>query len=349
VKLFTILYSELDHATRAADKLLALNRYFETAPPEDAAWGLHLLLRRPTGRAVSTRLLKTWTSERAAVPLWLLESSFAAVGDLSETLALLILDPRQPVPAHPLRWWVEQRLLPLGMADDEQKRVIVEQAWDELEQEERIVWHKLITGTFRTRVHRNLVERALAEFAGVPQAVIAGRLGSDWTPDSGGFLSLIAPAPEIGGEGSASDDLAVMQSEDVEAVAGNPALGVSVVLMYSHTPRGSQAGAAAEYTFGAWHDGQLVPVAKTSSGLSDAERRRIDRFVRQNTTERFGPVRNVAAAVVVDLYFEAVLESARHKAGLVLKSPRVGRIRDDKRADEADSTEILRSLIISDR
>ncbi|NDY92576.1 ATP-dependent DNA ligase [Ideonella livida] len=128
-------------------------------------------------------------------------------------------------------------------------------------------------------------------------------------------------------------------------------LTVDAVLLYAQAGHGRRANLHTDYTFGVWVPGppgqprQLVPVAKAYSGLTDAEVQAVDRWVRQHTQERFGPVRRVAPVLVFELAFEGLGPSPRHKAGLALRFPRILRWRQDKTAEEADTLDSLRALM----
>jgi DNA ligase 1 len=125
-------------------------------------------------------------------------------------------------------------------------------------------------------------------------------------------------------------------------------LTVDCVLMYAQRGSGKRSSYYSDYTFGVWKDeGEqrvLVPVGKTYSGFSDAELIRIDRFVRENTVQRFGPVRSVTPHIVFEIAFDAINLSSRHKAGIAMRFPRVSRIRWDKPANEADDLLTLQKL-----
>ena len=119
---------------------------------------------------------------------------------------------------------------------------------------------------------------------------------------------------------------------------------VDAVMVYAQAGHGRRAGLFTDYTFAVWHEGALVPFAKAYSGLSDAEIREVDRFVRRNTLETFGPVRQVRPDLVFEIGFEGIQASRRHKAGIAVRFPRMLRWRRDKPAAEADSLEALREL-----
>lgn len=120
---------------------------------------------------------------------------------------------------------------------------------------------------------------------------------------------------------------------------------VDAVLLYAQSGHGKRSGFYSDFTFGVWKDGALVPVGKAYSGFSDAELRELDRFVRKNTTQRFGPVRQLAPLLVVEVAFEGLNRSARHKSGIAMRFPRISRIRWDKPAAEADQISALEALL----
>jgi DNA ligase-1 len=123
------------------------------------------------------------------------------------------------------------------------------------------------------------------------------------------------------------------------------ALTVDTVLMYAQRGSGKRSSFYSDYTFGAWREGALVPVGKAYSGFTDEELKRLDRWVRDNTIERYGPVREVAPKLVLEIAFDSVHRSSRHKSGLAMRFPRIHRIRWDKPAAEADTVETLEKLV----
>jgi len=120
---------------------------------------------------------------------------------------------------------------------------------------------------------------------------------------------------------------------------------VDAVLIYAQPGTGKRASLYTDYTFGVWDGDQLVPFAKAYSGLTDAEIRQVDAFIRRNTVEKFGPVRTVKPELVFELAFEAIQRSSRHKSGIAVRFPRILRWRTDKRMEEADSLETIRALL----
>ncbi|MEO8630108.1 MAG: ATP-dependent DNA ligase, partial [Betaproteobacteria bacterium] len=108
---------------------------------------------------------------------------------------------------------------------------------------------------------------------------------------------------------------------------------------------GRHASLYTDYTFAVWNDGELVPFAKAYSGLTDAEIRKVDAFIRTNTREKFGPVRSVKPELVCEIGFEAIQLSPRHKAGIAVRFPRILRLRNDKPIEQADSLQRLQAML----
>lgn len=164
---------------------------------------------------------------------------------------------------------------------------------------------------------------------------------------------LRAAAREAGIEGL------MLKRRDSHYLAGRPKgpwfkwkrdpLRADAVLMYAQRGSGKRASYYSDYTFGAWRDGhggpELVPVGKAYFGFTDAELAELDRFVREHTVNRFGPVREVEPRLVLEVAFDAVYRSSRHKSGIAMRFPRIARIRWDKPAHEADRLEALQALI----
>ncbi len=122
-------------------------------------------------------------------------------------------------------------------------------------------------------------------------------------------------------------------------------LTADCVLMYAARGSGKRSSYYSDYTFGCWTaEGELLPVGKAYFGFTDEELMWLDRFVRNNTIERFGPVREVQKTLVLEVAFDSIHESKRHKSGLAMRFPRISRIRTDKPADEADLIETLRRM-----
>lgn len=527
MKAFADLYAALDATTKTNEKIAAMSEYFRSAPPGDIAWAVHFLIGRRPRRLIVTRDLVTWAIEEAGVPDWIFGECYQAVGDLAETIALL-LPPAQRSSDKPLRYWVEERLLPLRNSDDTARRASMIESWREMSESQRFAWNKLITGEFRVGVSQNLVVRALAEASGVDANVLAHRLMGEWQPTADFATQILAKEtadadvsrpypfclayplegeveelgdvrewqiewkwdgirsqlirrswrtflwsrgeelvtdrfPELAAAGALLPEGTVLDGEvlpwkdgaplpftqmqrrigrralgpkilaevpvvlvafdllehggkdvreqplewrrsELEAMvsalgAGNHIItsplvegeswedlkrtrsearsrgvegfmlkrrgsayrvgrrrgdwwkwkinpySVDAVLIYAQPGSGRRASLFTDYTFGVWDRGELVPFAKAYSGLTDEEIRQVDAFIRNNTIEKFGPVRHVKPELVFELAFEAIQPSTRHRSGIAVRFPRMARWRTDKKAEDADSIETIRALL----
>ena len=147
----------------------------------------------------------------------------------------------------------------------------------------------------------------------------------------------------------------MLKRRDTPYVSGRPkgpwfkwkrdALTLDCVMMYAQRGHGKRSSFYSDYTFGAWKGEELVPVGKAYSGFTDQELVKLDRWVRNNTTKRYGPVREVSPGLVLEIAFDSAHLSTRHKSGLAMRFPRVHRIRWDKPIEEADTVETLAALI----
>ena len=200
---FAALYERLDRSTGTTDKRRALMDYFRSAPRRDAAWALWLLAGGKVGgarsRIASTGELRAWIGEESETPQWLVEACHHQVGDLAETLALLLDDPPGDAAAGlGLADWIERRLAPVANAEVEARRTVVVEAWRSLAFRERLAFNKLLTGALRVGVSQGLVQQALAEMSGVEIALIAQRMLGRWTPGEAFLDSLLSPDPQPG-------------------------------------------------------------------------------------------------------------------------------------------------------
>jgi DNA ligase-1 len=527
---FASLYDAIDASTATSSKVAALVAYFRDAAPADAAWAVAFLVGRRPKRLVKSPDLRTWAAEAAGIPDWLFEESYAQVGDLAETITLLVPEGTREAPDRGLAWWVESQLLPLSQGEPAQQRAVLLEAWATLGGTARFVFTKLLTGAFRVGVSDGLVVRALAKVSGLPADTIAHRLMGQWEPSATWYAQLVStetgdadwsrpypfylayplesppeslgavtdwqvewkwdgircqlvrrhgrtllwsrgeellagrfpeveasaewlpdgtvldgellawregrPLPftelqrrinrksvgkklladvpchllvydclEVGGVDVRGSSLAARRAHAESLVAALPGgatiglspvievpswdvvtaaradartqvseglmlkrrasvygagrkvgdwwkwkvnpLTVDAVMVYAQAGHGRRAGLYTDYTFAIWDGDTLVPFAKAYSGLTDAEIRQVDRFVRANTLEKFGPVRTVKPELVFELAFEGIQRSTRHKSGLAVRFPRIARWRQDKPAREADTIETVRTLLAS--
>jgi ATP-dependent DNA ligase len=528
MKAFTELYTALDETTKTNAKVDALVRYLQKAPPEDAVWAIWFLSGRRLKLVVPTRRLCEWSAAEAGIADWLFDESYLAVGDLAETIALLLPDPGASVeiPLHEL----VRTLASWRKMEETEQRAEVLRAWRQLDRKQRFVLNKLITGEFRVGVSQQMVIRALARQSGIDAGVIAHRLMGNWEPEPDFYRQLLHPDqqdadvskpypfflasqlnedpatlgdvkdwfvewkwdgirsqlirrngqtflwsrgeeliterfPELQTlgdflpEGSAIDgevlpwkdgkpmsfgklqqrigrklltrkiladvpvtivayDLLEFGGEDIRQrplserrnllaeivgsmpeaqkhslilspiVTGNSwemlrelrstsrdrsveglmlkrlsspyrvgrqrgdwwkwkiePYTIDAVLIYAQRGHGRRASLYTDYTFAVWDGATLVPFAKAYSGLSDQEIDEVDRFVRQNTLESFGPVRSVKPELVFELAFEGLQRSSRHKSGIATRFPRILRWRKDKKIQDADTLETIKNML----
>ena len=175
MKAFARLFAELDASTATGAKVEALKRYFADAQPADAAWAVYFLAGGKPRQVVPTALLRALACARAGISEWLFEAAYQAVGDLAETIAH-VLPPAASSSDVGLAEWVEQRLLPLRGALPAEQAARITAYWDELDSAGRFLLIKLIGGGFRVGVSKLLVQRALAEQAGVDAKLVAQRM-----------------------------------------------------------------------------------------------------------------------------------------------------------------------------
>ncbi|MGI8813546.1 MAG: ATP-dependent DNA ligase [Pyrinomonadaceae bacterium] len=531
MKLFTELYTALDQTNKTNEKVEAIREYFQRASDRDAAWAFYFLSGRKPRQIVPSKKLREWAIELAEIPEWLYEESRDTVGDGSETIALL-LPNNSVVDDTPLHTLVEEQLIPLRGAAEDEQRSAVTSAWERMNYSQRLVYNKLISGSFRVGVSQQLVVRALSQLSEIPVDVITHRAMGDWEPTAEFFQGLTQPQletdempiarpfpfhlahqmdfspdelgsvtdwqaewkwdgiraqvierrgevfvwsrgedliterfPEIANaaamlpDGTVLDgevlpwiedrvlpftelqrrigrknlsakilsevpvilqcyDLLEIDGRDIrsfefatrrnmleELIASLPPpareifrvtesvtaadwaamattreqsrvlgvegfmlkrrdspyrtgrhrgdwwkwkidpLSIDAVLIYAQKGTGKRANLFTDYTFGVWKEKELVPFAKAYSGLTDAEIRVVDRFVRANTIETFGPVRSVTPKLVFEIAFEALQRSTRHKSGVAVRFPRILRFRDDKSIEEADSLETIHRML----
>lgn len=200
MKRFAELYAQLDATTSTNAKVEAMRAYFEATPPEDAAWALFFLMGRRFKRLLPHRLLARWVMEEANLPEWLLEECYGAVGDLAETVSLLVDSEAEPGDEDlPLSRWVDERILPLYGLDEEGQRRAILAHFRTLDRFEVFVLSKILTGELRIGVSQTLVVRALGQAARIEPHVMSHRLMGQWEPSPASFEALLAP------EGSADD------------------------------------------------------------------------------------------------------------------------------------------------
>ena len=200
---FSRLFHQLDASTATTAKVAALRRYFSEVDAADAAWAVYFLAGGKPRQVVATGVLRALACERAGIDDWLFEECYQAVGDLAETIAQ-VLPQAASTSDLPLAAWVEQRLLPLREATPPSQAAQVAAWWDELDAAGRFLLVKLIGGGFRVGVSKLLVQRALAEVAGLEATVVAQRMMgyTDKTarPDAAAFARLVSREASVSGD-----------------------------------------------------------------------------------------------------------------------------------------------------
>ncbi|MDP0500281.1 MAG: ATP-dependent DNA ligase [Verrucomicrobiota bacterium JB022] len=528
---FTQLFIELDASNKTNEKVRALREYFQSAPPEDAAWTLWFLIGKRFPALVKSARLREWTSDLSGYPDWLVAECYERVGDGAETVALLLPEAHPEGLEEPLHDVVQERLLALRDWDDLVQFQLLRETWAQLDRRQLFVFNKMLTGAFRVGVSRSLVIRGVAEAAELDRGTVAHRLMGDWQPSPEFFQRLIAkgetdedasrpypfylasptdqPTTELGERAqwqvewkwdgiraqlikrhgqlylwSRGDELVteaypeviqaaarlpngtvldgellcwregrplgfnamqtrisrkqlperilrdcpvsflaydcledggddirplplrerrarlerivgrlhagerLLTSEVVDApdwetleqrwqesrqrgVEGFMLKGLDspyesgrvrgqwwkwkvapytadLVMIYAQAGHGRRASLFTDYTLAAWDGDELVPVAKAYSGLTDAEIREVDRWVKQHTLAKRGPVRTVPAHHVFEIAFEGIRASTRHKSGIAFRFPRIHRWRQDKKPADAEQLETLKALLLED-
>jgi len=195
---FSRLYAALDATTSTNAKVAAMADYFAVAGSADAAWAVYFLSGRRLKRLVGAARLREWLVAAVDLPAWLVEASYADVGDLAETVALLMeghAEPGEQVPE--LAVLLRDELLPLARATEPEQRTRVLGWWRRLAFRERFLFTKLLTGALRVGVSQSLLARALSRHSGVPRATLQHRLMGEWQPTASFFEALVDPDTRV--------------------------------------------------------------------------------------------------------------------------------------------------------
>ena len=189
MKDFATLFARIDESTKTNAKVAALTTYFETAGDDDKLWTIALFSGRRPKRTITATKLRTWAAEVAGLPDWLFEESYSIVGDLAETISL-VLPAVQDGDDKSLTYWIE-KIKHLSTLDDEARKAGILSAWAILPDVERFLFTKLLTGGFRVGVSTKLMTRALAKATAQDEATLTHKLMGNWTPDTTTFHDLI--------------------------------------------------------------------------------------------------------------------------------------------------------------
>jgi DNA ligase 1 len=237
---FATLAVKLGTSTKTNDRLEVLEKYFSEADDADKVWVIALFSGRRPKRTVNTTLLWEWCRELTGLPGWLFEESYHTVGDLAETIALLLPEGTEGAGAgapgaegtgagpagsernRSLTYYL-LRLAGLGKEEESEKKAFVLECWASMNSEERFIFNKLITGGWRIGISQKMIVNALARSAGVDAAIIAHRITGDWDPATTSFSTLLS---EEGGGGELSKPYPFYLAyalEEEPAALGNPA------------------------------------------------------------------------------------------------------------------------------
>lgn len=190
MKAFTELYYELDATTKTLPKVEALTRYFLRTKPEDSIWAIALLVGNRPKRPVKSSDLKAWATDLAGIPEWLFGDSYSVVGDLAETITLLINSTSDKVSEISLNELMRELGAMASLTDAEKKERVLGY-WKTLAPQELYVFNKLITGAFRVGVSKLLVFKALSKAYQIEEKVIAHRFIGNWKPTDTSLLDLL--------------------------------------------------------------------------------------------------------------------------------------------------------------
>lgn len=190
MKSFAALFTAIDQTTKTNAKVDALVDYFAAAPETDVLWCVAMLIGNSPKRTVKSGQLKEWSAEMSGVPYWILDESYHVVGDLAETITL-ILPPPTDIQAYSLTETIGF-LRDLDKLGDEDKKISIQQRWEQLDTDERFVFNKLITGGFRMGVSKQLVIKALAKQYKIEEDTVAHRLTGNWSPDDTTLTTLLS-------------------------------------------------------------------------------------------------------------------------------------------------------------
>jgi DNA ligase-1 len=189
VKNFSNLMSAIEITNKTNAKIDALVHYFRTAPDKDKLWVIALFTGKRPPRPVKTARMKEWCLEITGLPEWIFVESYSTVGDLGETLALLLPDPKEHLDLTLNEWMLE--LSALKTKTDEEKKKFVLEAWQGLEQQERLIFNKLIGGSFRIGVSKKTLVNALSKYSGIDPNRLMHSIIGKWSIEELSFETLI--------------------------------------------------------------------------------------------------------------------------------------------------------------
>ncbi|HTI60032.1 ATP-dependent DNA ligase [Mucilaginibacter sp.] len=189
MKAFAQLFLSLDETNKTNEKVKVLRDYFNSVPDTDKMHMLALFTGRKPKRQINSTLIRTWAMEASNIPVWLFEESYQVVGDLAETMSLLMPEGSEGSDKSLTEWIAE--INTLGEKGEEEKKIWLMDSWAMLNAQERFVFNKILTGGFRVGVSQNLVIKALSEVSGLDAATLTHRIMGNWSPETYMFKQLI--------------------------------------------------------------------------------------------------------------------------------------------------------------
>ena len=199
MKAFAQLFTSLDETNKTNEKVKVLKDYFNCVPDTDKMHMLALFTGRKPKRIINSTQVRTWATEVTNLPVWLFEESYHVVGDLAETMALLMPQNTTSTGDKTLTDWIGE-LNDLSNSSEEERKLWLIESWSMLDTQERFVFNKLLTGSFRVGVSQNLVIKALADITGLDAATLTHRIMGNWMPETYTYQQLIQ-------EQGAADDI----------------------------------------------------------------------------------------------------------------------------------------------
>src|ERR1700709_1325686 len=189
MKAFAQLFLSLDETNKTNEKVKVLKDYFISVPDTDKMHRLALFTGRKPKRQINATLIRNWAIEASGIPAWLFEESYHVVGDLAETMSLLM--PQNTAGSNKsLTEWIAE-INTLGEKTEEERKIWLLDSWAMLDGQERFVFNKILTGGFRVGVSQNLVIKALADVAGLDAATLTHRIMGSWMPETYHYKQLV--------------------------------------------------------------------------------------------------------------------------------------------------------------
>jgi len=199
MKAFAQLFLYLDETNKTNEKVKVLKDYFNCVPDTDKMHMLALFTGRKPKRVINATQIRTWATEVTNIPVWLFEESYHVVGDLAETMALLMPQNLSSTSNKTLTDWIGE-LNELSAKTEEERKLWLIESWAMLDTQERFVFNKLLTGSFRVGVSQSLVIKALADITKLDAATLTHRIMGNWMPETYTYEQLVQ-------EQGASDDI----------------------------------------------------------------------------------------------------------------------------------------------